>query len=103
MLITITRTGIGPFVADPEAVEVGRELSPHAVHYRVTAPEGWSVEPAGPLRWRVRPWRIEPEQDVGVTLMDVARPEDARLIPIRVSLDLRSSFDLQRFALPLRN
>jgi hypothetical protein len=38
-----------------------------------------------------------------VSFHDMSRPEDARLIPIQVNLDLSSSFDPAHFALPLRN
>jgi hypothetical protein len=51
----------------------------------------------------MRPHRVDPDRDVFASFADVSQPQDARLIPIQVNLDLASSFDAARFALPLRN
>ena len=100
--ITISRDGDGPIRYQPDAVEIAIP-SETSRHFRLVASEGWSATVDPPGNWRVTP--VAPNLDETASYSIVSVPDGAIVQSgtIQVDLDLRSSFDPARCALPLRN
>jgi hypothetical protein len=100
--ITISRDGDGPIRYTPEAVEIAIPVATGR-HFRLVVPDGWSATVDPPGAWRVTP--VAPNLDETASYSIVSVPDGAivRSGTIQVDLDLRSSFDPARCALPLRN
>src|SRR5688500_8876252 len=100
--ITISRDGDGPIRYEPDAINIKIPVEAGR-HFRLVVPDGWhaTVDPLG--TWRVTP--VAPNLDETATYAIVSVPEGVTVQSgtIRIDLDLRSSFDPARCALPLRN
>ena len=105
--LVITRNGSDPPVADPAFLDLDLMTfgvdTPDAATWTMKAPTGWRVERTGPGQWRVTPEGLNPDLPQRFSLVDPDDPESRRKIEVIVSLDLRSSFDGKRHALPYRN
>ena len=105
--MTITRNGIEPPVADPPLLDMhvatfsGDDVETRA--WRLKAPTGWRIAALAPDRWRAFPEGFNPDLPQRFSLIDPDGSESRREIEVIVTLDLRSSFDGKRHALPYRN
>jgi hypothetical protein len=100
--ITISRDGDGPIRYTPDAIKI--EIPVEAGrHFRLVVPDGWASTVDPPGTWRVTP--VQPNLDETATYSIVSVPDGVTVQTgwIQVDLDLRSSFDPARYALPLRN
>lgn len=100
--ITISRDGDGPIAFTPGAVSVNAPIDSGG-HFRLRAPEGWhaTVDDAG--AWRLHPIAPNLDRSARFTVERVSNGATVQDGAIHVDLDMRSSFDPARFALPLRN
>jgi len=100
--ITIARDGDGPIRYTPDAIEIAIPVEAGR-HFRLVLSDGWLATVDPPGKWRVTP--VSPNLDQAAEYSIVSVPEGAAVETgtIHVDLDLRSSFDPARYALPLRN
>lgn len=100
--ITISRDGDGPIRYAPEAVEIKIPVETGR-HFRLVVPDGWSTTVDPPGTWRVMPVAPSLDETVSYSILSVPDGATVQSGTIQVDLDLRSSFDPARCALPLRN
>jgi hypothetical protein len=100
--ITISRDGDGPIRFEPEAIQIAIPVAA-GHHFRIVVSDGWRATVDPPGNWRVTP--DEPNLDAAASYSIVSVPDGAVVEEgrLQVNLDLRSSFDPARCALPLRN
>lgn len=102
--VTITRDGDGPIRFQPDTVELNINAPVGSGgHFRLTPPSGWHATVADGGRWHMRP--VAPNLDGDASYAIAAVPDGATIQSgtVQLNLDLRSSFDPARYALPLRN
>lgn len=107
LTLTITRHGQRAPVVEPTFLELGPATfgidAGAAERWTLTPPAGWRLEMPATGRWRAYPDGINPDLPQRFVLTD---PEDVSTrheVEVVVALDLRSSFDAKRHALPYRN
>ncbi|HYI16992.1 MAG TPA: hypothetical protein VEX37_16460 [Thermomicrobiales bacterium] len=100
--ITITRDGDGPIRYEPDAIDVTIPVEA-GLHFRLVVPVGWTATVDPPSTWRVTPVEPNLDQPANYTIVSVPDGTTVQSGTIQVDLDLRSSFDPARYALPLRN
>lgn len=91
------------FDLTPESFGVQRDAL--AGRVRVGVPKGWNVDEVEPCRWRVTVGEVDPDTWVKLRLVEIVSGKQSRrwlrCLPVRLSL--RSTFDINRHAFPLRN
>jgi hypothetical protein len=112
LLLTIKREGLSAPTLEPARFDVDMAtfgLDPAnlaAGKYRLSVPSGWSRRLRGPLSWAVVPSRLDPDRRHAVLLEHEAADGSATrswTIPIRVALDLRTTFDPVLHGVPFPN
>jgi len=100
--ITISRNGDGPIRFSPDTIEMSTPVD-NGGHFRLTSPDGWHATIDGSGMWRVRPFAPNLDRNVEFTIQSVSDGSTIQSGTVQIDLDLRSSFDPARYALPLRN
>lgn len=100
--ITISRDGDGPIRFQPVAIEINAPVEAGG-HFRLTAPDGWRTTINDSGKWSLHP--IAPNLDHNADFIIQSVPDRTTVSShtIQIDLNLRSSFDPVRYALPLRN
>lgn len=112
LVITIRRDGLHEPVVDPPRFDVNMAtfgLEPNRVapgKYRLTVPHGWSRRLRSPLSWTLVPGLLDADRRHALRLEYEAADGSATrnwTIPIRVELDLRTTFDPLLHGVPFPN
>lgn len=100
--IAISRVGDGPIHFQPDSIAITAPVEAGG-HFRLTAPDGWHTVIDGPGTWRLQLIAPNLDRNSEFAIQSVADGTIVNSGTIQVDLDLRSSFDPARYALPLRN
>lgn len=112
VVLTIRRRGLGPLTIEPERLELAATtfgLDPTTLppgRLRLTLPRGWSKRSSGPFSWDIMPAALDPDRRQAVRLDYEAADGGATrgwTIPVRVALDLQTTFDPVLHGVPFPN